>query len=403
MGILNYSQDLGTQNIGRNTMNAASQMQGLQQNAMALQDMREQRQQQQQAQQQQQQAQEQMPAKLKEATDIMLGNDFNAQAAYMLNNPDIREQFIGAMKFKDESAIKENTAFKKQILSSVADPKAAIESRIKTVDARGGDTENLEALRDLGSIEEIKSEVRKELNIQDPEGMIKYNEASKSEDPEKGTFTIKETPSGFIKLNSATGQITEIASDSKIAKAQSDKERAELKAELDSSETTFKRSNTIRNRYDKKSGAFEKVRDAYSRIQASSEKPDAAGDLALVFNFMKMLDPGSTVMEGEFKTAAGAASVPERFMGAYNKVSKGQVLGDLQRKEFVNRAKKLMSVSQKQQVKDKADAISLGAQYGVTENDLFGSPLTRPENVDIVEQLKAAGQTEEQINAALEL
>ena len=267
--------------------------------------------------------------------------------------------------------------------------------------AKGENTENLQATLALESDDEIRSELRKELNFLDPKGMIDYDEASKINGLEKGTFTIKETPSGFIKLNSATGQITEIASDSKIAKAQSDKERAELKAELDSSETTFKRSNTIRNRYDKKSGAFEKVRDAHSRIKASAKSPDAAGDMALIFNYMKMLDPGSTVMEGEFRTAAGAASVPERLKGAYNRVLSGENLTPKQRKEFVGRAEKLMVVAKKQQAQDKSDAISLGAQYGVTENDLFGSPLTRPENVDIVNQLKAAGQTEEQINAAM--
>ena len=47
-----------------------------------------------------QQAQARMPARLKEATDIMLGDDYKAQAAYMLNNQDIAKQFEEAMKIK---------------------------------------------------------------------------------------------------------------------------------------------------------------------------------------------------------------------------------------------------------------------------------------------------------------
>ena len=108
-------------------------------------------------------------------------------------------------------------------------------------------------------------------------------------------------------------------------------------------------------------------------------------------------------MEGEFRTAAGAASVPERLKGAYNRVLSGENLTPKQRAEFVGRAGKLMTTARTQKIKDEGDAIALGAQYGVTESDLFGNPLARPENVIIVEQLKAAGQTDEQINTALGL
>ena len=38
--------------------------------------------------------------------------------------------------------------------------------------------------------------------------------------------------------------------------------------------------------------------------------PDAAGDMALIFSYMKMLDPNSTVREGEYATAQDAGSIP---------------------------------------------------------------------------------------------
>ena len=37
---------------------------------------------------------------------------------------------------------------------------------------------------------------------------------------------------------------------------------------------------------------FSKVSDAYTRVVESSRDPSAAGDLALIFNYMKVLDPG---------------------------------------------------------------------------------------------------------------
>jgi hypothetical protein len=86
---------------------------------------------------------------------------------------------------------------------------------------------------------------------------------------------------------------------------------------------------------------FADVRDAMGRIRASASNPSAAGDLALIFNYMKVLDPGSTVREGEFATAQNSAGIPERLRAQYNKVISGERLGDDQRKDFVDRAEGL--------------------------------------------------------------
>jgi hypothetical protein len=80
---------------------------------------------------------------------------------------------------------------------------------------------------------------------------------------------------------------------------------------------------------------------AYSRIMKSIEDPSPSGDLALIFNFMKVLDPGSVVREGEFATAANAGSVDERVRGLYNRVISGERLTPEQRADFADRATKL--------------------------------------------------------------
>lgn len=61
-------------------------------------------------------------------------------------------------------------------------------------------------------------------------------------------------------------------------------------------------------------------------------------DVALIFNFMKMLDPGSVVRESEFATAANAATVPDRIRDVYNLTLKGYRLTPEQRKNFITQA-----------------------------------------------------------------
>jgi hypothetical protein len=86
---------------------------------------------------------------------------------------------------------------------------------------------------------------------------------------------------------------------------------------------------------------------AFGRIEASATNPSAAGDLALIFNYMKVLDPGSTVREGEFANAQNAAGIPERIRAAYNRAKEGTRLTDSQRSDFLSRAKGLYENAEK--------------------------------------------------------
>ena len=83
---------------------------------------------------------------------------------------------------------------------------------------------------------------------------------------------------------------------------------------------------------------FYKVRDSFQRIGASAQDPSGAGDLALIFNYMKMLDPGSVVREGEFATAEQAGGVDEQVRNVYNRLITGERLQPHVREDFVNRA-----------------------------------------------------------------
>lgn len=80
------------------------------------------------------------------------------------------------------------------------------------------------------------------------------------------------------------------------------------------------------------------VSAAIQRVRQAASNPSPAGDLALIFNYMKMLDPGSTVREGEFANAQNATGVPDQIRNMYNRVKDGTRLGDDQRKDFSQQA-----------------------------------------------------------------
>jgi hypothetical protein len=90
------------------------------------------------------------------------------------------------------------------------------------------------------------------------------------------------------------------------------------------------------------------IANAYSKV--ISAPSSAAGDISKIFGYMKILDPGSTVREGEFATAQNATGVPGKIANLYNKVISGERLSPAQRAEFDQAAGALVQ-SQKQQYK----------------------------------------------------
>ena len=136
------------------------------------------------------------------------------------------------------------------------------------------------------------------------------------------------------------------------------------------SKTRFSQEDKLRDEFNKQSEDFVKIRDAFGRVQAAASDPSAAGDLALIFNYMKILDPGSTVREGEFATAQNAGSVPQRLRAQYNRALSGERLTDAIREDFVAQAENLYGSQAQQQQRLVEDYTNLA-----TQNQL------RPENV----------------------
>ncbi len=131
------------------------------------------------------------------------------------------------------------------------------------------------------------------------------------------------------------------------------------------SDRLFTQTAKLRDEFRNLSKDYIQVRDSYGRIQESAKNPSAAGDLALIFNYMKMLDPGSTVREGEFATAQNSAGIPDRIRAAYNKVIEGERLADNTRNDFTSRAGALYKRQLATHKKNTAQYSALAKRYGV--------------------------------------
>lgn len=112
-------------------------------------------------------------------------------------------------------------------------------------------------------------------------------------------------------------------------------------------------------------------------------------DIALIFSFMKTLDPGSTVREGEYATAKNSGSVPESVVNTYNQILNGKFLNDDQRKNFIETARKSYSGIAKEAETVASRYRSMAKDRGIPEN------LVVPSNMfEQVKQFEAKSQAQ---------
>jgi GH24 family phage-related lysozyme (muramidase) len=139
----------------------------------------------------------------------------------------------------------------------------------------------------------------------------------------------------------------------------------------DAKKDYFNMATKLQSDFTNQSKEFATVQTAKKRIDASVTDPSAAGDLSLIFNYMKILDPGSTVREGEFATAQNSAGIPDIIRARYNQLISGERLAAPQRADFLDRATKLYDAQEKQHFQIVDDFTQKAERYGINPNDVI--------------------------------
>jgi hypothetical protein len=99
---------------------------------------------------------------------------------------------------------------------------------------------------------------------------------------------------------------------------------------------TFSNENTLRDEYTTQTAPFRTISDAYKKIMSTAD--NGAGDMSLLYQYVKLLDPNSVVRESEFATAAASGSFGERVQGEVNRILSGQRMAPSLRQSFRNEA-----------------------------------------------------------------
>lgn len=128
------------------------------------------------------------------------------------------------------------------------------------------------------------------------------------------------------------------------------------------------------------------IKQSFAQMEAAAAVPEedigrASADIAMVYNFMRMQDPTSTVREGEFATAANAGGVSESVRNMYNRVMEGEKLGPKVRQGFLEQARRDYSQFRNNYEGIRKDYGRLAGERGLAPQNVIGTdsaPEQRP-------------------------
>jgi hypothetical protein len=190
--------------------------------------------------------------------------------------------------------------------------------------------------------------------------------------PEKVAAGLSLTNAQIEQAKAARTASLAAAAASGAEKKRKEEDAARLAAGIIPIEQRPKIETDFRKEYTAQTAGYRDVKSAYGRVLASQD--NAVGDLSLIFGYMKMLDPGSVVREGEFATAQNAAGVPDRVLNIYNRVISGERLNESQRKAFKGQAEGLFKQAGQQENAVRKGMERIAKGYGLNTSNIFIEP-----------------------------
>jgi hypothetical protein len=110
---------------------------------------------------------------------------------------------------------------------------------------------------------------------------------------------------------------------------------------------------------------------AYQTMYNAATNPTQKGDTTMLYTFFKVLDPQSTVREGEIEMIKQSRSIPEKFKGMAQKLASGKTLLESERADLLNQAYQYVANQQRgvtetiDMYKDYAKAFGLNPEKAV--------------------------------------
>lgn len=305
--------------------------------------------------------------KERQTSDLAFGG--KVLAAFESEAPDVGIRLLRERAEAERNAGQEDQAKAYETWASLAEinPNVA-RSTIGVLVSRlpGGD----KVIESIGKVQEqqrVRQQAPFTLRKETAEAIIKEAEANLAPEKTLAGLNLTRAQIDQAKAAQAASRAAERASGAAAQRANA--EAQSLAAGVVPVEKRPELETKFRKEYSDQTAGYRDVKSAYGRVLASQD--NAVGDLSLIFGYMKMLDPGSVVREGEFATAQNAAGVPDRVRNLYNRVFSGERLNESQRKAFKGQAEGLFKQAGQQEAVVRSGLERIARGYGLNTKNIF--------------------------------
>jgi len=127
-----------------------------------------------------------------------------------------------------------------------------------------------------------------------------------------------------------------------------------------------------RAEYTKSAAPYKAMQEAMSSIFASAALANPAGDVALVTQFRKLLDPTSVVRESEFAQTAEAGGLITKLQAELSKVSGTGLIAQETRDQIVTLGRELMRKADAYERRRREDIDYRADKYGLDKKAIYG-------------------------------
>jgi len=333
-------------------------------------------------------------------------NDPNPTAAKYaratLAAPQLKDQLKQSWEMQTEEKKRASIAEIGSVYSALANDKPQVamdilNQRADALENTDGDPQQIQAARTMAKMIDLNPAVaRTQTGFQlasIPGGEDIIESASKlAETRRKEGLYPSEIKQAAADIGKTEAQTKKILAETDKLGTESQKAILELermKEGVADPEKQFDQEEKLRKEYAKRTGAFTESRRTYDNLK-SSAAAGAAGDIALITSFMKMLDPGSVVRETEFATARDTTGLLTRLQNMATKIESGEFLSEPQRRSFVNLASKYMAATEKEEGRVREDLGKVVENYNLNPENVFGTmadgavaPAAAPKNVTV--------------------
>jgi hypothetical protein len=116
---------------------------------------------------------------------------------------------------------------------------------------------------------------------------------------------------------------------------------------------------------------FTPFKMAYQGLRSALSKPGGVGSTAAIFNFMKLIDPGVAVMEGDVERIRASAGPAAKFADLYEYAKSGNTLPATVRTELEGMAGELYGIRKSQYETRRKQYRDLAKKRGVAPDDVL--------------------------------